>query len=141
MVTGTKEYAALGKKRQELVQEAELLRKEGEARRLTASLMGEIKARSEEVESELVALNRDFKQARRQAGQEAAAKLQTDKAFQAQVAEAQKMIAPMAALAQATFTLRGDGVALPAVPGPLAELLAAFSGWMKELVRVGAKEE
>ena len=138
MTTGLKE---LSKRRQDLVQESTTLRREGDARRLTGSSLSEIKTRSEAVEAELVAVNLDFKAARRQAAQEAAAKLQTDKAFQAQVAEAQKMIGPMAALAQATFTLRGDGVvALPAVPVPIASLLAAFEGWMRELARVGAKE-
>jgi len=27
------------------------------------------------------------------------------------------------------------------VPGPIAEFLVAFSGWMKELARIGAKVE
>jgi hypothetical protein len=133
----TKTLESLTKKRSDLVQESERLRREGEARRLTGSSMADIKDRIEAIESEMRGLNPDFKQLRREHGAAEAERMVTTSSYKALLATALVGIEGWAALKLTTDTHRGQGTLLPPLPPFAEEQVRQSVLWLQFLTRLG----
>ncbi len=143
MTSATKEYAALGKRRQELQEEAARLRREGEKAHVDRDLdaVSRIAKRLASIDSELFGTNLAYKDARRQHAAEAAQEMGQNVAYSRQVRAVlenlEATLGGWATLAGTTRTARGEGVDLPVLPDFILAQLAEVRAWLREMIRAG----
>jgi hypothetical protein len=139
MAPATKEVEALGKRRQELVDEGRRLRQEGERLRERNQGTGSIGARLRQIDAELTGVNLDYKASRREAGALAARKVIAGGELQGLL---QAAYGPMIHLADYIDARRGEGAALPALGPASSEIAREGRGYLDAVARLaGATEE
>jgi len=134
MATTLKE---LTQKRTALVEERERLMQKGDGLRLSGAPLGEVKDRIEAIEGEMRGLNPDYKQLRREHGQEAATRMMGDVSYVALVKAALAGTESWAALKLTTDAARGSGVAIPPLPPFAEEQVRQSVLWLQFLTRLG----